>query len=78
MPHSSIYFPTEYSKEDVEDFMDKLAKVAKKLGYITHGGPKAGRGNIRSMMQGIVSGELIVLTRDEFNELDHGKRKKRK
>lgn len=73
MPHSSIYFPTEYSKADVEEFMDKLAKVAKDLGYITHGGPKAGRGNIRSMMQGIVAGDLIILRRDE-----HKKKSKKK
>lgn len=71
MPHASIWFSEEWTNQDIKDFMDQVADIAEKLGYITHGGPKAGRGNIRSLMEGLVAGDLVILTRQEYNRINH-------
>lgn len=63
MPHGSIWFPEpEYTREDIIQFFEKLAEKAEALGYTTHGGPKAGRGNVRRLLEAIVWEEVHLRT----------------
>jgi|SRR5690606_7109100 len=66
MPTGSIYFPSTWTQDDVNNFMAELAAIAERHGYTTTRGRGAGRGNVRELLGAINGGEMaLVLLSDE-------------
>jgi hypothetical protein len=66
MPHISLWFPADWTREETRAFAAQVAEVAASHGYRNHFGQLAGRGNIVAMLRAIESGELAtVMLADE-------------
>ena len=66
MPAIGFYFPSRFSREDVNALRSRLNGIAESFGYTAERGPTAGRGNLAEMLTAIDSGELaLVLLPDE-------------
>lgn len=66
MPAIGLYFPSIFSKEDVNAIRSRLNEIAADHGYTATRGPTAGEGNLTEMLCAIDSGEIaLVLLPDE-------------
>jgi hypothetical protein len=63
-----LWFPGgTYDNAELQRFMDRLAMRAAHLGYVTKSGRKAGRGNVRRLLEAIANDEVKLVEKEGCN-----------